>query len=109
MKKTRSQRFQEKTKPGDGDCVIWTGAVIQNSGYGQFRDGNRRFLAHRWAYEQKHGEIPRGMLVCHTCDTRLCVNENHLFLGTYKDNYDDMIRKGRQGVCGLVVWGAHKE
>lgn len=42
-----------------------------------------------------NGEIPDGMIVCHKCDIRCCVNPDHLFIGTYQDNMDDMMRKGR--------------
>jgi len=48
------------------------------------------------AYECFVGEIPDGMLVCHTCDVPKCVNPDHLFLGTSKDNVKDMIEKGRK-------------
>jgi hypothetical protein len=43
----------------------------------------------------KNGEVPAGSLVLHRCDVRNCVNPDHLFLGTYKDNMDDMYSKGR--------------
>ncbi len=52
-------------------------------------------LAHRASYRIHKGEIPEGMLVCHTCDNKRCTNPEHLFLGTYKDNTQDMHKKKR--------------
>lgn len=51
--------------------------------------------AHRAVYLALVGEIPIGMIVCHSCDTPHCVNPNHLFIGTYEDNAKDMAAKGR--------------
>jgi len=69
---------------------------MTNFGYGRLRVGNRKtMLAHRFSYEAHVGPIPKGMFVCHKCDNPLCVNPDHLFVGTASDNMQDMHRKGR--------------
>ncbi len=77
------------------DCWEWQGA-LNEWGYGITRSDNRTQLAHRVAWEAANGTIPDGLLVCHHCDNPKCVNAQHLFLGTDKDNTQDMVRKGRQ-------------
>jgi len=75
-------------------CWLWTGHRDRD-GYGTFRDV-RHVRAHRWSWEQANGPIPRGLVLCHRCDTPSCVNPDHLFIGTIADNNRDMVAKGRQ-------------
>ena len=78
-------------------CWLWDGKPNHN-GYGtvHLRSGTRaHYLAHRVAYTIYKGEIPDGLLVCHRCDVRLCVNPEHLFLGSHLDNTRDALAKGR--------------
>lgn len=87
------KRFWSKVEKTDG-CWFWRGTVLTN-GYGQFSTKARRWSAHRYSYRLDKSEIPRGLLVCHSCDIPTCVNPEHLWLGTTRDNAQDMVGKGR--------------
>jgi hypothetical protein len=84
-------QFINKT---DG-CWLWTGRKIE--GYGVLPE-KKTTRAHRKVFELVHGPIPSGLLVCHKCDIRSCVNPDHLFLGTHTDNAHDRVKKGRSGI-----------
>jgi hypothetical protein len=89
-----AERLWKNVAKSDG-CWLWTGAV-GSDGYAKFWYKGTTTHAHRAAYELTHGAINDPyLLVCHRCDTPLCVRPDHLFLGTNQENTNDMIRKGR--------------
>jgi len=86
--------FWSKVKKNEFGCWSWTGAKDRR-GYGQMRVDRKHVSAHRMSWLIHYGPIPDGMCVLHKCDTRECVRPDHLFLGTAKDNSQDMMTKGR--------------
>jgi hypothetical protein len=97
MKSAIDRTLEKVVRIPFAGCWIFTGA-LNEAGYGIVGTGGRgqpNDRAHRITYRHYCGEIPEGMLVCHECDTPSCCNPDHLFLGTHKDNTQDMIRKKR--------------
>ncbi len=90
------KKFWAKIKKIPGGCWEWQGQTNEH-GYGRETTKGKNKQAHRIAYELENGPIPNGMLVCHSCDNRKCVRVSHLWLGTCKDNSEDMVNKGRSG------------
>lgn len=93
------ERFNKKYQIQENGCWLWTGGTRPNNKGMPYprhwTDDLKSIGAHRFAYELVHGEIPKGMYVCHKCDTPLCVNPDHLFVGTHHDNMRDMVQKKR--------------
>lgn len=93
-KRSVSERLLKCAKVMPNGCWEWSG-TRNDAGYGRLWINGRSEQAHRVAFRMAKGEIPEGMLVCHKCDNPPCIRPKHLFIGTYKDNLDDMMRKGR--------------
>ena len=84
--KTELMRLSEHKN----DCIIW-GGYIFSDGYGGYESKR----VHRLSYELFKGKINRNKLVCHTCDNPLCINPDHLYLGSHQDNMNDMKERKR--------------
>lgn len=89
---THQELFWSHVNKTEG-CWEWTGAK-HPTGYGN-TSLHPSHKAHRWSYEDAYGPIQYGLSVLHHCDNPACVRPEHLFLGTQRDNIEDMIQKGR--------------
>lgn len=87
-------RFWMSVKSGP-TCWLWRGP-IDGRGYAKFVVNGKHNIASRYSWQLHFGEIlDSSILVCHTCDNKLCINPHHLFLGTHQHNSLDMSDKGR--------------
>lgn len=92
----RATVFYERHVIKKEGCWDWNGP-IDNYGYAKMtiRTGVGFNTAHRTSWIIHKGSIPKGKSICHSCDNRKCSNPDHLWLGTPKENTQDMILKGR--------------
>jgi len=88
------RNFESRDDPNA--CWIWKGPTV-TAGYGKISYFGKLIGAHRVSWLMSKGDIPKGMHVLHRCDNPPCVNPDHLFLGTNRDNIYDRNRKGRGG------------
>lgn len=101
LTRTPKERLEEKFIKVDSGCWEWAGSINKQSGYGDFHFRRRTYPAHRASWIIHNGEIPtgddyHGICVLHKCDNRICVNPDHLFLGTNLDNIKDSVSKNRR-------------
>lgn len=87
-------------------CWIWQGGVDQD-GYGKVKRFGKTIRAHRLFYEHHTGPVPDGLWVLHRCDTPLCVNPDHLWVGTQLENEQDKDAKGRRPIPTNAVYIEH--
>lgn len=84
----------------DGDCHVVVSHKPASNGYPRIRLDKKLMSLHRYIWEKYNGPIPSGLCVMHKCDNRMCINPNHLRVGTLADNNHDMYTKGRAGLQG---------
>ena len=87
-------RFMQDHRKG---MYCWEWAGKKRKGYGMIHYKSKSYSAHRVSYELFVGRIPspKSTMICHTCDNPGCVNPAHLYAGTAKSNYEDMIDRER--------------
>lgn len=95
MNKQDIYNFIDRVETG---CWNWTRAK-DGKGYG-VAYVPYRISAHRLSFEVTHGPIPAGKHVLHRCDNPACINPDHLFVGTHRDNMLDKENKGRANHVG---------
>lgn len=103
MRGSIAERFERSTIPEpNSGCLLWLGSH-DHHGYGQMRNGQTLFYVSHIALQLAGRPIPKGMWALHRCDNPYCVNADHLFIGTQKDNMADAINKGRFNMTGLEL------
>lgn len=90
-----TNKIKALTLPLVDDCWVWLGMVDKRDKRAYIKVGTRRWPVARVLMFFRYGKVG-DRLACHSCDNPQCVNPEHLWLGTHKDNQRDKWRKGRQ-------------
>ena len=91
----------------DNGCIKCLSHCTDKDGYVRIRYNGKHDRLFRVLYQQKHGEIQKGLILRHLCNNAWCVNVEHLKVGTHKENYQDMVNCGRscKGKQNLKISG----
>jgi len=95
MRATIAESFDDHwIEDPDSGCWVWQRCVVgkgyyDGKGYGALRLNGAQVRAHRFSWERTHGPIPDGLHLRHKCDNSLCVNPDHMELGTNAQNMGD--------------------
>lgn len=79
----------QKNSQSTESCTLWTGKLA--SGYGTFQFLKKSWAAHRASFFVSYGHLPKDLYICHRCNNKRCINPNHLYAGTPKENTQDLI------------------
>lgn len=92
----RMRRLMQNVRKTPSGCWVFNPGKGAHA-YGRLSIKGKMVGAHRIAWELFKGPLPPDTFVCHRCDVPRCVNPDHLFVGSAKDNVHDMAMKGRHG------------
>ena len=98
--KTKKKISEQQRKPitwivNENGCHICTSHKPHKTGYPFLHSKGKKQSLQRFLYEQKYGKIPKDLVMRHICDERMCINLEHLLLGTHADNVRDTVNRNR--------------